>query len=75
MGIKYKSMTVYIKNKKGEMLTSYYQKELSTLNMFSKNKRKLRQTKNNEIKEESSLNYTTVRNYVFCFPICSFSIR
>ena len=41
-----------LKTKKGEVLTSKFQKEISTLNMFSKNKQnKLRQTKNNEKKK------------------------
>ena len=36
--IRYKSLTVSFKNGKGEVLTSQYQKELFTLNMFSKDK-------------------------------------
>ena len=62
MQIKCKSITVYIKNKKGEMLTSLYQKEFFTLNMFPKNKQKIRQTKKDAIKEKSSLNYKPLEN-------------
>ena len=65
--IKYKSITVYIKSKQG--------KELFTLNMFPKNKQnKLRQTKKNDIKEESYLNYTTIIKYAFFFLIFHFFI-
>ena len=38
MLLKYKSLTVYIKNKKGGVLTSQYKKELPILNMLPKNK-------------------------------------
>ena len=56
---KYKSITAYIK-KRG--------KELSTLNIFTKNKQnKKRLKKKNERKEESYLNYTTIIKYAFCF--------
>ena len=52
IGIQFKCELFILKTKKGEVLTSYFQKEISTLNMFSKNKQnKLRQTKNNEIKK------------------------
>ena len=37
--VKYKSMTNYLKTKQGQgVLKLWYQKELFTLNMFSKNK-------------------------------------
>ena len=56
----YKSITVYVNNKTGEVIKSQYEKELFTLNMLPKNKQnKLRQTKKNQIKEGSYLNYTT----------------
>lgn len=56
----YKSITVYVNNKTGEVIKSQYEKELFTLNMLPKNKQnKLRQTKKNQIKEGSCLNYTT----------------
>ena len=51
MLLKYKSLTVYIKNKKGGVLTSQYKKELLILNMLPKNKqnkekrRRMRQKK------------------------------
>ena len=62
--IKYKSVTVYIENKIGEVLKSWFQKELFTLNMFPKNKQsKLRQMKKDEVKEESYLNYATITKY------------
>ena len=62
--IKYKSVTVYIENKTGEVLKSWFQKELFTLNMFPKNKQsKLRQMKKDEVKEESYLNYATITKY------------
>ena len=58
MQTKYKSKTVYIQSKIGEdgyIIVS--KKELFTLNMFPKNKQnQLRQTKKDEIKEESYLN-------------------
>ena len=56
---KYKSITAYIKEQG---------KELSTLNIFTKNKQnKKRLKKKNERKEESYLNYTTIIKYAFCF--------
>ena len=56
----YKSITVYVNNKTGEVIKSQYEKELFTLNMLPKNEQnKLRQTKKNQIKEGSCLNYTT----------------
>ena len=56
----YKSITVYVNNKTGEVIKSQYEKELFPLNMLPKNKQnKLRQTKKNQIKEGSYLNYTT----------------
>ena len=62
--IKYKSVTVYIENKIGEVLKSWFQKELFTINMFPKNKQsKLRQMKKDEVKEESYLNYATITKY------------
>ena len=62
--IKYKSVTVYIENKIGEVLKSWFQKELFTLNMFPKNKQsKLRQMKKDEVKEQSYLNYATITKY------------
>ena len=62
--IKYKSVTVYIENKIGEVRKSWFQKELFTLNMFPKNKQsKLRQMKKDEVKEESYLNYATITKY------------
>ena len=49
---------------------SKYRKELFSLNMFPKNKQNnLRQTKKDEIKKESDLNYTTVMRYGFCFLV------
>ena len=52
------------------MIKLWYQKELFTLNMFQKNKQnKLRQTKNNELREESYSNHTTMIKYDFCFLI------
>ena len=54
--MKYKSITVYNKKRQGEVLKSWYQKELFTLNMFTNNKQnKLRLTKKDEIKGESYL--------------------
>ena len=76
MQIKYKNITVYIKNKKGQVLKSSYQKQLFTVNMFPKNKQnKLRQTKKDEIKEESHLNYTTKLKHAFCFMVCLLSYK
>ena len=50
-----------IKTKQKEVIKSQCQRELYTLNMFTKyQQQKLRQKKKNEIKEESSFNYTTV---------------
>ena len=47
-----------------------------TLNMFQKNKQnKLRQTKNNELREESYSNHTTMIKYDFCFLILLHFIR
>ena len=49
--------------------------ELFFLNMCPKNKQnKLRQTKKDEIKEESHLNYATVLEYAFSFLVCLFSV-
>ena len=43
-------------------------KEFFASNMFPDNKKnKLKQRKKNEMKEESYLNYTTIRKYTFCF--------
>ena len=60
MQIKYKSITVYIKNKireDGYIIVS--KKELFSFIMFPNNKQnQLRQMKKDEIKEESYLNYT-----------------
>ena len=64
-----------LKTKQGTVLTSQYQNELFTLNMFSKNKQnKLKQTKKDEIKEESQLNCTTIIKYAFCFLVFLFFI-
>ena len=53
-----------LKTKQGEVIKSWYQKALFTLNMFPKNKQnKLRQKKNNEFKEEIYSNYTTIMKY------------
>ena len=42
--------------------------------MFPKNKQnKPRQTKKNEIKEESYSNYETIIKYAFCFLFLNFS--
>ena len=55
-------------------MKSQYQKELFTLNIFPKNKQnKPRQTKKNEIKEESYSNYETIIKYAFCFLFLNFS--
>ena len=41
-----------------------------------KNKQnKIRQTKNNELKEKSYLNYTAIIKYAFCFLILLYFIR
>ena len=69
--------------KQGDLIKSWYQKEFftlnmfrKTLNMFPKNKQnKLRQTKNNELKEGSYLNYTAITKYAFCFLILLYFIR
>ena len=54
-------MTVYIKNKKAELLTSQYQKEFFTLKIIEKNRQnKVRQMKKDEMKEEHYINYRTV---------------
>ena len=62
MQIKYKSITVCIKNKtRGGDLKHSKEKVLHTLNMFPTIKQnKLKQTRKNDIKEESYLNYTTM---------------
>ena len=45
-----KVQKLILKARQGELLKSWYRKELVTLNMFLKNKRsKLRQAKNDEI--------------------------
>ena len=47
-------LLIILTTKQGKKITSKYQKKLSTLNMFSKNKQNnLRLTKKNEIKEKS----------------------
>ena len=47
-----------------------------TLNMFQKNKQnKLRQTKNNELREGSYSNHTTMIKFDFCFLILLHFIR
>ena len=60
-----KSIPVYIKNKKGGVAYIIVSKRtLHFKHMFPKNKQnKLRQTKKDEIKEESNVNYTTVINF------------
>ena len=59
MQIKYKSITVYIKNKRDDGYIIVSEKELFSLSMFPSNKQnQLRQMKKDEIKKESYLNYT-----------------
>ena len=54
-------MSVYIKNKKVELLTSQYQKEFFTLKIIEKNRQnKVGQMKKDEMKEERYINYRTV---------------
>ena len=68
--IKYKSITICIKNKKrfGAYTTLW--------KGTPKNKQnKLRLTKEVEIKEESYSNYATVIKYTFCFLVCLFFTR
>ena len=63
-------MTVYIKNKKAEVLTSQYQREFFALKIIEKNRQnKVRQTKKDEMKEESYVNYTTVIKKAFHFLV------
>ena len=72
--IKYKG--ILFTYKKGEVLTSKYQKEVFTLNMFPKNKQnKLRQMKKDDINKGSNLNYKTAIKYAFCFLVCLFFTR
>ena len=75
ISIKYKSVTVYIKNKK--RVGAYIIISLRTLhlNVFPKNKQnKLRFVKKDKVKEESHLNYPTVIKYAFSFLVCLFFI-
>ena len=63
-----------VQNITGEVLKSQYQKELFSLNVFPKNKQnKLRQIKEDEMKQENLLNYTTIIKYAFCFLFRYFS--
>ena len=53
-----------LKTRQGEVLKSWYQKELFTLNMLPENKQnKIRQGKKDETKEKSYLNYTARIRY------------
>ena len=63
----------------GEILTSWYQKELFTFKYISqepKNKEsKLRQTKKDKIKEASHLNYTIPLKYISFLYVTLFSTQ
>ena len=75
MWIKNKSVTFYIETKKGGGAYTIASKRTFHFNMFPQNKLyKLRQTKNNETKEENYWNYTTVIKYDFCFLVSLFFI-
>ena len=72
--IKYKGITGHVRNKKWR--GAYIIKELFVLHVFLKNKQnKLRQTRKDEIKEESHLNHAIVVKYAFCYHFCLFFIR
>ena len=81
MQIKYKSITVYIKKKRGEGgrggVGAYIivSKGTSHFKYVFKEETKQRQTKKDNIKEEGHLNYTTVIKNAFCFLVCLFFIR
>ena len=63
-------LLIILTTKQGKKITSKYQKKLSTLNMFPKNKQNnLRLTKKNEIKDKSYLYYINAIKYAFCFLI------
>ena len=73
MQIKYKSITVYIKNKREDGYIIVSEKELFSLSMFPSNKQnQLRQMKKDEIKKESYLNYTYWIKIFFLLLPCLF---
>ena len=74
MQIKYKSITVYIKNKKGGATYIIVLKWALYFEYISKESAKQRQVRQDETKEENHWNFTAVINYAFCFLIC-FLIR
>ena len=71
--LKYKSVTVYVKNKKEVCAYIIISKETFHLKYVSKKQNKLRQMKKDEKKEESYI--ANVIKYAFCFLVFLFLIR
>ena len=70
MQIKYKSITVYIKNKKGGRRGAYIIVSKGTLHLkmsLKNTQNKIKQIKKNEIKKGSPLNYKIIMKHAFCF--------